>query len=439
MVAASVHSSSVLLEQDEYAAADEDEEAHSNRGGILNNFAANNDRLLRQAIDEAGVWTQDCLLVELWVWDHGSHCLHQKGLWVDPLMHRNCQDNGCPVCMLTKEGYEDHVPTTPVAPGEGLPGYMWSQLTHPADDLSHHPHNTFWSPRRPAADNIGFSSNHSRMSLSSIATSITSIPLNRGHNRHAIKWRDIQAIAQDPHQPWNPRMLTMAALDGVKYVTAIPFSCRDDHGERGMVLFLCRDGGDWSIATERNEQYMHAATQLIGTTYAIRRPWLTVVKEKRSEIQEALDRLKRQLGTQHTLSSLEPIVTENNDHDADDEDWKHVSLCKLVVDDIAARVTTAVTKARGAGTKPPPVTSWNESFLSFVGVFWTLLLLTTANDGIVKMFGAEYEIVLGYVTTHQQHCDAGWSILSHTCTYQTVRGVRYTLVLFVIGPGCAAT
>jgi hypothetical protein len=438
--ATSVHSRSVLLDEDTTAADDGDEEQHGGdrgEGDIMNNFAAYNDRLLQHAIDEAGIWTQDCLLVELWTWDNGSHCLHQKGMWVDPLLHRNCRlDHRCPVCMLTQPQYgEDHVPATPVAPGEGLPGYLWSHMTTHSwadEDGSHHhghhqhhrlPTNLFWSPRRsttstPANDSHhgggggNFNSNHSRISLSSIATSITSVTLNRhGRQHHAIKWREIQAIAHDPHQPWNPRLLTMAALDGAKYVTAIPFrSASNHHGgpERGLVLFLCRDsGGDWSATTERNEQYMHAAAQLIGSTYAIRQPWLTVVQEKRVEIQEALGRLKRHLGTTTTTtttSSSDPVTTKDRedtdattDDDYKDEDWKHVSLCKLVVDDVASRVTTALTKAQGAGMKAPPVTSWQESFLTFVGVFWTLLLLCKASDGLVRNFGIEYEIVLGYV------------------------------------------
>jgi hypothetical protein len=87
-----------------------------------------------------------------------------------------------------------------------------------------------------------------------------------------------------------------------------------------------------------------------------------------------------------------------------------VSLCRLVVDDMASRLITTASKARGAGMKPPPAMSWNESLLTFVGVFWTLLILTKTNEGIERRFGPKYEIVLGYVAALRSR-----PILSHIC------------------------
>lgn len=398
-MANSVHSSSILL----------DDDLETPRGDILKNFDIYNDRMLQQSIEEAGIWTPQCAMVELWVWNDESSHLHLKGSWLDPILHKeNCCGSKCPLCMLKDPSCDDYVPGVPVAPGEGLPGLLWSDLS-PGNTMDHHHHHHwFWTPRARTRYDVS-SSHHTAVSLSSIGTSASTTTLHRKH----LRWRELQAIAHDPHQPWNPRLLTIAGIPDANYVTAVPFRAQD---AAGMVIFVCR-GESLAFATEHNENYIMSTAQLIGSTYAIRRPWLTVVKEKRTEIKHALDRLKHHFGE----NCLESIVS--NDGDDDSVDWKEISLCRLVLSDIRQRVQQVATKAKGAGMHPPPAMSWKESFLTFVGVFWTLLILTKTNHGMMAWFGSEYEIVLGYVTTSLQCECCSHSIcavplvpLSHSCT-----------------------
>lgn len=386
-----------------------EDDVETPKGDMLKNFDLYNDRVLRQAIDEAGIWTPNCVMVELWVWNGETSHLHLKGSWLDPILHKEyCSGSDCPMCMLRDPSHDDYLPELPVAPGEGLPGLLWS-----SGIFDRHHHHWFWSPRPRTRYDVS-SSHHTSISLSSNATSVTSataVP------RRHLQWRELQAIAHDPHQPFNSRLLTIANIPDANYVTAVPFQGQDVYG---MVIYVCR-GESMAFATEQNEHYILSASQLIGSTFALRRPWLTVVKEKRSEIKHTLDRLKSHFG----VYCLESIVSNDEEDETDDSvNWKQVSLCRLVLSDMGQRVGQAMTKAKGAGMRPPPAMSWNESFLTFVGVFWTLLILTKTNHGMVSWFGSEYEIVLGYV---ERKRGGNESIISHLCTVLLVPLSRYCI------------
>jgi len=70
-----------------------------------------------------------------------------------------------------------------------------------------------------------------------------------------------------PDQPWNPRLQLLSEL-GLGWAAAVPFNL---HGDQGIVVYCARNGVDMDrLQSDDNESYLIAATDLIGSAYALR-------------------------------------------------------------------------------------------------------------------------------------------------------------------------
>jgi hypothetical protein len=162
------------------------------------------DGLLHRAVADGGRWAYGVIMVEVWVLSHDDTLLSrpEAGWWIDPVYHSQCDNRDCKICRLTDSSMKNYVQPEPLYPGEGLPGVLWAEsgrvnmLGDGANrsDLSAM-RQRMWSrsfdarrpvPTSPSCFNI-FAEN------------------NAVSENNAVTWREVQSIADDPDQPFNPR------------------------------------------------------------------------------------------------------------------------------------------------------------------------------------------------------------------------------------------
>mmetsp|Transcript_14030 Transcript_14030/g.20211 ORF Transcript_14030/g.20211 Transcript_14030/m.20211 type:complete len:507 (-) Transcript_14030:1442-2962(-) len=311
-------------------------------------------------------------MVETWV-QIGDHIhLPLGGCWIDPVFH-NCNHSArCEMCRLLNPLNPNYVSPAPLAPGEGLQGYMWSH----SEEISSTTKKSFF---RSAA---------------------------RTDTNHYLVWRDIKTIANDPHQPYNARLQALAQC-GVGWAAAVPFEV-DNH--KGMVVYITRPNVDMEhLQGKNNESYLFCAAQLVGSAWALRSPRRRAKKDIRQTVDNAMRRVRikilayrrmgidlSQLATAHTTTrpiTLRAVSMTHGREDYDDVDpffsisdyWQFSKEKAKVV----------AKKCLGQNVPPPPPISASETGFSCIGVFVSLTVLTTFNVFVVSTFGKRFEIPLG--------------------------------------------
>ena len=107
-------------------------------------------------------------------------------------------------------------------------------------------------------------------------------------NSQNIVWREIRALANDPDQPWNPRLQMMNDC-GFGLAGAVPFSVL---GEEGIVVFITRELEEINIdklTSVTNEAYLWSSAQLIGSAFVFRGPRNEAAQETSRQHDSALD------------------------------------------------------------------------------------------------------------------------------------------------------
>jgi len=210
-----------------------------------------------------------------------------------------------------------------------------------------------------------------------------------------VFWREVKALAADPDQPWNPRLLLLAEL-GLGWAAAVPFGLP---GAQGITVYMARESVDLSrLQAPENEEYLIAASNLIGAAYAFRGPRRTVVSERREEMQDAIYRIKRKvLITARMGVSLEDIVKAEERKQTSSPEFgkERTSHAGQLFQAVQQRAVSTAKKCKGGGIQPPPGFTWNQTIWTFVGSFATLLMLTRLNVHVTEHYGSDYSIVLG--------------------------------------------
>jgi hypothetical protein len=188
---------------------------------------ASDINLLHRSVADAGRWAFGMILVEVWVMSPDNTALYRSdsGWWIDPVYHRNCSAD-CKICRLTEPSRTDYLAPHPLAPGEGLQGALWSETGYHlrggnGNSNSSSFHNQFLSR-----------DHHNKKMLDGVFGPTSPIK--------QVVWREVQALADDPDQPWNPRLQLLAEV-GLGWAAAVPFRY---HGQQGIVVYLARQGVD---------------------------------------------------------------------------------------------------------------------------------------------------------------------------------------------------
>ena len=239
--------------------------------------------------------------MEVWVWnDHRTHLIRPPGgWWLDPVFHEQQHEqlhsgdssgnrSECPFCRLTDPSLENFEPPKPLALGEGLPGVLWAELD-----------------RNLEGRDVGVHTNHNNNNSNPSRRASLARPKLIMHDHHRrpspkqLVWRQVDAIANDPDQPWNPRLQLLAQSNNqslttkLGWVSAVPF---DIHGSQGMVLYMARQGCSLArLQHATNENYLISAATLIGAAVALRTPRQATVDQRRMELHETMARVKQQI------------------------------------------------------------------------------------------------------------------------------------------------
>jgi hypothetical protein len=340
------------------------------------------DNLLHQAVADGGRWAYGVIVAEVWVLNDNltQLCRPESGWWIDPVFHSNCGEN-CKVCQLTNPDLEGYLKPEPLFPGEGLPGVLWCDS------------------RR--ANTVNASRRDQRSGTKSIAgrnNNPPDGPIDTTASVDTVAWREIKAIADDPDQPWNPRLQLLGEM-GLGWAAAVPFNC---HGQKGIVVYMAREHVSMSrLRSSSNELYLKAASSLIGAAYALRKPRLVMQNERKEHLAMVMRRAARKIIKLHRSGhALEDLAEENQGTETSEgfspmkESKKH---CKTGIDFVDKRITAVVIKSKGGGLQPPPVFSWEQSAFTFAGCFITLLMVCRLNLYLFEVHGSDFTIVLGYV------------------------------------------
>ena len=315
--------------------------------------------------------------------DHTRLIRPEGAWWVDPMYHRDC-DEDCQICRLTNPARQDFVPPAPLAPGEGLPGVLWAET------------GTTTSLPPLSRSGSGVAGSVHRLPSSSLHRQTSKgIIFPNAKPNFSVVWRELKPIADDPDQPWNPRLQVLANL-GLGWAAAVSFAM---HGQQGIVVYMAREGVDFRrLQSPTNEAYLMAASEFAGAAYALRMPRRQVLQERHEEQKDAWNRVRNKIAALRRAGVTISECVNKEEHKPNESivnvpfspgNWR-----RWIVPTKTKAVST-IRKTVGAGTQPPPVFGWDQTLLTFVGVFISMLMLTRLNVHMIEQRGQDYAIVLG--------------------------------------------
>lgn len=211
-----------------------------------------------------------------------------------------------------------------------------------------------------------------------------------------VVWREVQALADDPDQPWNPRLQLLAEV-GLGWAAAVPFRY---HGQQGIVVYLARQGVDQAkLQSVTNETYLVAASDLIGAAFCLQGPRAIVVEERRHELSDALRRVKRKIVHARQMSvDLGTLVQDEAPRkhiDAQQALAWHETKFREIYGAFITKLLSIMKKTKGAGVLPPPRFTIRQSCHTFVATFATLLVLTRLQVYFLNKYGTNQSFELG--------------------------------------------
>jgi hypothetical protein len=392
----------------------------------------------------------------------------------------------CRFCRLTDSTRYDYIPPPTLCPGEGLPGILWQEVGHRRQhrkrkvarshgsgagggvsiQSSSKSGSIYWTRDRgtmvgreeasnafrsddgessvvdrPRGDSpaspshadwennaVDGGTDHSvQKETKRIDTKAENIGRRiQAMSSSTISWRNVKSIADDPDQPYNPRLQLIAYQMKLGWAAGVPFNVS---GQRGIVMYLTRENIDFSrLQSPTNEYYLHTVSALVGTSYALREPRELMRNERKMELKQAFQRVRNKLSllaknrvdlisfldqnAMERLNQKNSAITamsqshtsvqvvhkdstpkgfhEANEYEnavgVDSATW--TGFMTIQKNKIWEKLITIWQKSRGAGTLPPPNFGWNETFLSFIGSLVTMLLLARVSASFTDHNGS---------------------------------------------------
>jgi len=214
--------------------------------------------MMDAALYDAGRFCYGVKRIEVWLFDAVTNRLKQPwhGTWTDPVYNLNEDEE----LMNSLEEIDKEDRSLTYAPGEGLPGILWTE------------------------SNIrGIFSRATELNESTAKT------IDRFAN---IQWRDVKALADDPDQPYNPRLMTIAKA-GFRLAAGVTFNIRST---KGVVIFMARDSVDRKkLKNLLNHEYILASAEHIGSVQALRKPRRLATEERRKDVIATFQKFKKLL------------------------------------------------------------------------------------------------------------------------------------------------
>ena len=272
---------------------------------------------------------------------------------------------GCPLCRLTDPQHPEYLAPEPLCPGVGLPGILWNEAT---------------------------TSNPNRYNL-----------FSQRSTKKKVVWRDVKSLSQDPDQPTNPRLDGLVEA-GLGLAAGITFNNGD---QEGIVMFIARK----SVAAKKikspvNEAYLIAASDLIGSAWALRGPRHAAVEAREEMLAQTIRRARVRLLTiirlgvnVEDLAKPLPAGEVSTSEDALEQKVdmdKGKTIVSRIFNYTRRKARQLYIKSiQGGMNQPPPPMSTAESLFSAVGTFLTMIIVTQLAQHMVDTYGLEYRIVVG--------------------------------------------
>lgn len=339
---------------------------------------------LHRTVEDAGRWAFGVILVELWVLNKEACHLYRPecGWWIDTYADK---DNLFSV--LTDPSLPDYIHAEPLAPGIGLPGYLWSQSksVNPGDRevgrLSVLPGRRSETIAERSPDEVK-------------KTGVQRVRSNE------VSWCEVKPLAADPDQPYNKRLQYMAKA-GLGLAAGVPFNIA---GTRGIVVYMARATANRTDLTDDvNRDYLLRATMVIGSAYCLRAPRRAVVQKRKSEISNSWRRARVQISA---ISAMGMTLSEAIEDEmkkkqqlgdtaiVGDLDPSKGGACHTASKYFEGKCISEAKKFLGANVTAPPAFDFMSSFFTFAGSFLTLAALTYLNKSLISAYGPGYAIVL---------------------------------------------
>ena len=215
----------------------------------------------------------------------------------------------------------------------------------------------------------------------------------------SIQWREVNALAVDPDQPWCARLKFLADC-GLAWAAGVPF---DLGGQTGIVVYMARAQADFrKLSNPVNEAYLAHATLLIGAAYGLLGPRRAAENARKAELRATVTRVRNVIKVCAALGKPLDAVVKEQEHKLQAavtsthiDDTIEENRCADITRSVQNKLQVTARKCLGANVKAPPPFTWEQTAWTFFAAFATLLILTNINVELVEAYGSEYSIVLG--------------------------------------------
>jgi hypothetical protein len=373
----------------DHVAVDIPEQPTSQQSPRVNPSARNNyeNDFFHRVVEDAGRWAFGVIFVEVWVLNSSrTHLIRpESGWWIDPYACGSGENTT--FVRLTDPSLPDYLEPGALSPGVGLPGVLWAEVEG----------GNVANKRRPvvAVSPKGFDTTSNRSEQRHVSERLA---------RH-VTWREVKPLAEDPDQPYNPR-LNFLAESGLGLAAGVPFKVGTSEG---LVVYMAREQANVQKLTDSvNEDYLTHATLLIGSAYALRGPRLAAEHARRSERRATWRRVRAKITAIRSMNqTLESYIVQQEEeaqrplgsgNPVDTVMAQVAGIRKVGVSGwghLMEKIRVSARKCLGAGIRGPPTFTWEQTAWTFFGAFTTLVILTNINVALVEKFGPEYSIVLG--------------------------------------------
>lgn len=361
------------------------------------------ERRLSRTVRDAGEYAYGVIACEVWMLNEDDKLVRPRGGW----WHNDkIYQNGLEYLedLATKE-------PAPMMPGVDLPGILWAE--------SHH-EGTLRPSRSSFLGRTGHQStgslephphqNHHHPSMEDLATYLHLHPHTTTVNPHALLWRDLHSIAQDPDSAKTDRLGQLVDA-GLCAAAGVPFHVNTHH--RGLVIYFARSHTRTHLLSNvANDAYLRASAELIGHAAALSQSRRASVEARRRQNKQAVGRFRSNMlefhRNGHNDSGWVGMEAASHPHSpVKDRDLNHPEHQEVLSleDDLPQEesglekalngIRTWWHKCRGGNLQVPPALTFRQTLWTILGAFCGLLVLSSLNEYYKMLSDEDYFLLIG--------------------------------------------
>ncbi|CAB9513257.1 HPP family [Seminavis robusta] len=356
------------------------------------------EQRLARAVRDAGEFSFGVVACEVWALEDDKLVRLNSGWWHNTIVYQN---------NMALEDLATEQPN-PITLGVDLPGILWAETVQQGTSAPPLPHNTqaiikpsgssgFFAHTFPSVENF--------MHLHTPST-------NSYSNPHALTWRDLVSIQEDPDSAKTDRLGKLIEA-GLCAATGVPYHVRD---HRGIVIYYARSHKTTHLLSNlANDAYLRASAEMIGHTAAFAEMRRASVESRRRQTLDASDRFKRNLldfhkNVQEGNASNDVNVADTGKLDVWDREEGKESSSKgtdeISLDDMSPPDETKWSKVlhalriwshkwRGGDLQVPPAMTLRQTLWTILGAFCGLLVLSSLNEYYKILSDEDYYLLIG--------------------------------------------